>query len=214
MAFRKGYENIIEEYLIDKENNIYDFRTIDTRQNYKRNSTKATVALSAARQLGRMELSVQGGMTAYDYEEKYRSQTYRIHLSTLTPHVKLGIGWHGDKDNLALSLTYARQTVGDHDYDVVMQNTAIPHLDFQHAFSPYAYRCADLSMVAADISWQHHFGKLTAGLNAKLYLADGNRKDDASYTSAIGFTSSAPAISAAPDKHQERWGSVSAFIMF
>ncbi len=214
MTRRLGDENIIEEYLIDKENNIYDFRTIDTRQNYSRNITTATVALRVARQLNRVGLSLQGGVSVYDYEEKYKTHGYRIQVKTMTPHVRLGVDWQGKKDGLALSVTYAHQGVGKHDYQVVMQNTTIPHLDFQHAFSPYAYRCADQNKVVADVNWQHRFGKLTAGLNAKLYLADGHRKDDVNYTSVIGFTSSAPTISAAPDKNQERWGSLTAFVMF
>jgi len=214
MTLRKGDENIIEEYLIDKDNNIYDFRTIDTRQNYSRDFTTATVALRAARRSGRAELSLQGGITADHYKEKYKSSGYQIKVKTMTPHVKLGADWQGVRDGVTLSVAYARQKVGSHAYDVVMQNSKIPHLDFQHAFAPYAFRCADLNKVMADISWQHQFGKLTAGLNAKLYLAEGDRKDDVSYTSAIGFPSTAPAISTTPDKHQERWGSITAFVMF
>ncbi|MCR4582628.1 MAG: hypothetical protein K5764_03630 [Prevotella sp.] len=214
VTLRKGYENIIEEYLIDKENNIYDFRTIDTRQYYSRNVSTAMVALQAVRQQGSVVLSLQGGVTADGFEEKYKSGGYRVKVQTLTPHVKLGADWQGTKDAVALCLLYARQGTVSHDYDVEMQNQQIPHLDFQHAFAPYAFRCADLNRVVASVTYQHQFTRMAVGLKASLYLADGHRNDDATYTGSIGFPSSAPTISATPDVHQERWGSLSAFVTF
>ena len=211
---RRGYENIIEEYLIDKENNIYDFRTIDTRQNYRRNTCRTSAALRAARQTGRVELSLQGGITFTGYEEKYGAGNYLVKVNTLTPHAKAAIDWQGRSDGITLSLLYARQEVGSHEYDVQMQNQQIAHLDFQQAFAPYAFRCADLHQVVAAITWQHQFKKMSAGLSARLYLADGERDDSAVYEGAIGFPSTAPMISPIPDHHQERWGNISAFITF
>lgn len=211
---RRGYENIIEEYLIDKENNIYDFRTIDTRQNYSRSTDRMMVALIAARQLGSVQLALQGGFTASHYEEKYTAGDYRVSVKTLTPHAKASVEWAGRADGIALSLLYAHQGVGNHVYDVYMQNQQIAHLDFQQIFAPYAFRCANLHYALANFTWQHHFKKVSVGMSAKFYLAHGERLQDVSYTGNIGFLSTAPMISPEPDKHRERWCNITAFITF
>ncbi|MBO1363128.1 hypothetical protein JHU38_04945 [Prevotella sp. A2931] len=214
IILRKGYENIIEEYLIDKENNIYDFRTIDTRQNYIRNTGRFSAALKASRRIARLELSLQGGATTESYEEKYKVDGHRIRVSTITPHVKIGIDRQGTRDDIGLSILYARQRVVNNDYNVSFQNGQIARLDFQQAFAPYAFRCAELDKVVASVTWQHRMKKIDVGLNAKLYLADGNRKNDVSYTGTIGFPSTAPMIRATPDKHQEYWASLTTFVAF
>lgn len=211
---RKGYENIIEEYLIDKDNNIYDFRTIDTRQNYIRNINHASAALRASKQIGSVEVSAQGGISTDSYEEKYKAGSYRIKQQTLTPHVRIGVDWQTEQDGVSLNMVYARQSVGSHDYDVQMANQQIVHLDFQHAFAPYAYQCANLHKIMADVTWQHQLKGMTVGINGKLYVVNGRRLDDVSYTGTMGFPSTAPMISASPDKHDEQWGSISCFVMF
>ena len=214
IVLRKGYENIIEEYLIDKENNIYDFRTIATRQNYNRDTHAWTTAFKVSKRIGSVNIGLQGGISTEGYEEKYASGTYRIKVQTLTPHAKLSAEWQAPKDDIAISLLYAHQSVGNNTYKVDMQNQQIPHLDFQHAFAPYAFRTANLDKLTADITWQHQLKKIAIGLNAKLYIADGNRKKDVAYTGDIGFSSTAPMISAFPDKHLERWGSITMFVTF
>ena len=211
---RKGYENIIEEYLIDKQNNIYDFRIIDTRQNYRRNTSELTVAMKAFKRIGKILIGLQSGVTTNDYEEKYASSNYRIKVQTLTPHVGLSTELQTAKDNIYISLLCAHQHVRTNDYDVTMQNQQIPHLDFQHAFAPYAFRAASLDMVTASITWQHQLKRMAIGLNGKLHITDGYRKDHVAYTGTIGFSSTAPMISTVPDKHIERWGSVTAFVTF
>lgn len=214
ISFRKGYENIIEEYLIDKENNIYDFRTIDTQQNYRSNSHRLTAATSAERQFDKLTLALQAGITTENHEEKYKNGLYRINVQTLTPHVKLGGDWKNRRSELNMSLLYARQTVGSHDYNVNFRNQQIQHLDFQHAFAPYAFRAATLDKVAVSLTCLHRFRKLSAGIAAKFYIENGHRANDVHFTDAIGFPSSAPTIRTFPDKHQARWGSVTAFVCF
>lgn len=214
IVLRKGYENIIEEYLIDRENNIYDFRTIATRQNYNRNTHSWTTAFKVSKRIRSVNIGIQGGISTDGYEEKYASDTYRIKVQTLTPHAKFSAEWHATKDDIAVSLLYAHQSVSDNDYKVGMQNQQIPHLDFQHAFAPYAFRAANLDKVTASITWQHQLKKMAIGLNAKLYIADGNRKKDVAYTGEIGFRSTAPTISTHPDVHKEYWGSITTFVTF
>lgn len=214
IELRKGYENIIEEYIIDKDNNIYDFRTIDTRQNYIRNIGRFTGALKAVKRVGRMDLSLQGGVTTESYEEKYKANNYRIKVQTIIPHVKVGMNWHGHRDDIAFSLLYARQRIGRNDYEVSLQDQKIPHLDFQHAFAPYAFRCAELDKITTNVTWQHQMSKMAVGVDAKLYLTDGNRKDDVAFSGSVGFRSTAPMITVAPDKQKEIWAELTAFVLF
>lgn len=214
IRLRKGYENIIEEYLIDKENNIYDFRTIDTRQNYDRNTHQLIVAMKVSRRTGSMVWGVQGGLTSDGYEETYKSGNYHIKVQALTPHAKLLANWQGQHDEVDVSVLYAHQKVGTHDYDVNLQNSQIAHLDFQQAFAPYAYRAANLDRLVADVTWQHQLKGMTIGVNGKLCLTSGHRLSDVNYTRSVGFPSTAPIISPDSDTHQERWGSVSLFVVF
>jgi hypothetical protein len=214
ISLRKGYENIIEEYLIDKENNVYDFRTIDTRQNYSRNISQIMSALRLTRRLGMVELSMQAGVVGNGYEERYKAGNHRITVHTLTPCVEAGMQWKGRKDEIGISLGYARQGVGTHHYEVNMQNSQIAHLDFQQAFSPYAYRCAKLDKIHAEITWRHLLSRMVIGVNGKISMEKGHRLDDVRYTDVIGFTSTASMISPLPDTHEERWGSVTIFVQF
>lgn len=69
-------------------------------------------------------------------------------------------------------------------------------------------------MLTADITWQHQLKKMAIGLNAKVYVVGGKRKQDATYTGSIGFQSTAPMISTVPDKHDGHWGSLTAFVTF
>ena len=88
------------------------------------------------------------------------------------------------------------------------------HLDFQQAFAPYAYRAADLTKFALSLSWEHSLAHLAVGLSASYYSASGNRLADAVYTGTIGYASTAPMISAQPDVHRERRGSLAAYVKF
>ena len=101
ISLRNGYENIIEEYLIDKENNVYDFRTIDTRQNYSRDISQITSALRLTRRLGMVELSMQAGVAGNGYEERYKAGNHRITVHTLTPCVEAGMQCKGERTRLA-----------------------------------------------------------------------------------------------------------------
>jgi hypothetical protein len=164
--------------------------------------------------MGSVEVALQGGLATNRYDEKYNGGIYRIQVSTCTPHVKVILGWHGKRDAIDFSMLYAHQGVGTHLYDVTMQNTKIKHLDFQHAFAPYAYRAADCNQFAMELTWRHKIGKMWVGLGGDLCVTNGNRVSDAVYSGNIGFDSTAPMLSAEAGKHKERYGSLKAFVAF
>jgi hypothetical protein len=118
------------------------------------------------------------------------------------------------KSRMGASLRYGRRTVGAHHYNVVMQNTKVKHLDFQQAFASYAYRAADLTQFVLMLSWEHQFGKLTAGMNASFYSAAGERLSDVAYTGMIGYPSTAPMLSVMPDLHDEKRGDLTVYVKF
>ena len=214
ILLRRGYENIIEEYLIDKANNIYDFRTIDTQQNYSYSQSSTTAALRLARQLGSFALSLQAGVTAFSRQEKYSVGSYMIENSALTPHVKIGFSHACKKSEISIAALCGRQHPRKHTYDVDIQNQDIQHLDFQHAFTPYAYYASRFRFSTLSLTYKHNLKRMTAGVSCKLYVSNGNRLADVAYSGNVGFPSSAPTISKLPDEHDEKWGAITFFLSF
>ena len=214
LLFRKGYENIIEEYLIDKPNNIYDFRTVDTQQNYCFDDANLNASLRVERRMGALRLSAQGGISSKMRRERYKNGGYSIRNDLLTPHFKVGFGYVGVRDELDFSLLYGRQNVSKHKYDVTLSNQEIEHLDFQHAFTQYAYYASEFNFGTLSLTYKRRFGAVIVGVDCKLYVSDGARLSDVAYEGKVGFMSSAPTISTQPDKHNERWGTLSLFLQF
>ncbi len=215
MQSRKGYENIIEEYLANVDYNSYDFRTIDSQQNYTRDINRFNTTVSLSRQFKQLKLTLNAGLTVDGYLEKYLGGVYSIKVNTSTPNIGMEADWQaGRRDRVGASLRYGRRTVGAHHYNVVMQNTKVKHLDFQQAFAPYAYRAADLTQFVLMLSWEHQFGKLTAGMNASFYSAAGERLSDVAYTGTIGYPSTAPMLSVMPDLHDEKRGDLTVYVKF
>lgn len=211
---RRGYENIIEEYLIDKDNNIYDFRTLDTQQNYVRHQSCWRAALAVEKTWRRLTVTLQGGVEAERDEEKYRGGEYLTRTTATTPHARLALAWQGSRDRFDLALQWQRHMPGDGRYDVVMANNDVPHLDFQMAFAPYAYRDARHTTMLAKATYCHRFAKTTAGITLRGFTTNGRRSADAVYTGTPGFASTAPMVSPEPDRHDERWGRVELFLTF
>ena len=211
---RKGYENIIEEYLIDKANNIYDFRIIDTQQNYNLQEQQIDLTASAQHHFKNGMAWVQGGTRMEFHEQSYKNGNYMFNVRTQTPHAKVGASLFNDKNTVECSLLYGRQILGGHNYDVNLVNSLKPHLDFQHAFTPYAYRACELNLWALDATYLRRFTKFAIGLNGRLCLEHGNRAEDAAYDKPIHFKSSAPLIQSMPDVHRSIWGATTLFVQF
>lgn len=211
---RRGYENIIEEYLANVDYNSYDFRIIDSQQNYNRDLSNIVLTAGITHDMHPVSITLQGGMTTSSYKETYMGGLYNIKVCTTTPHAMTSVDWFGKTDKVSLSLKYSWQRVGSHHYDVQMVNTSVKHLDFQHAFAPYAYRCADYGKFEVDAMWQHKLKSVWIGMNGKLAITRGNRLDDVSYNGTINYNSSAPMLSPLPNKHNDKEGSLTLFVIF
>lgn len=212
---RKGYEHIFEEYLADEANNIYDFRLIDTQQHYSLGSSEGLFRLRLRYRLDkRHTLSVSGGTSLFMREEKYAGEGYRIENKTAFPHARLNYRLDSRRTEWEWGLWYGRQLRLGSTYEVTMRNQSIDHLDFQHAFAPYAYYDAAFSTLALTASCMRHIGSYGVGASLHFMWTDGKRNANAVYTQRVGFASSAPMISTAPDRHDEYWGSASLFLVF
>lgn len=215
MNRRKGYENIFEQYLVDKNNNIYDFRLIDTRQNYHSSQQEDLFQLKGCYRITPSHsLELMGGVELFQRSEKYKGESYRVRNHTVSPHAGIGYKMNKEKAELDISCLYIRQVPQGNYYHVVMKNESLQYLDFQHTFAPYAYYDSRFSSFQVEATYVYHFPKFGIGANFKLMYKTGERSRDAAFTQKIGFPSTAPMVTAAPDKHDEHWGSGSLFFVF
>lgn len=160
-------------------------------------------------------LEVIGGIGSFMREEKYKDENYRIKNSALFPHGGVGYKMHHQKSEFSLSGLYIKKLLsGTNTYDVTMKSLNIEHLDFQHAFSPYAYYNSTYSCINISGTYVYHLEKYGIGVNLKWMYKKGDRNKDAIYTGQIGFESSAPLINKEPDRHNGRWFSSSLFFVF
>ena len=212
---RKGFENIFERYQSDVDNNIYDYRMVDTQQNYKMNQIDALTQIRAQYHLNRNQtVGLTGGVSINSHEEKYRNNMYKVKNGTLFPHGKIDYHLNVKKSEIELSCLYGHQLTTDNTYDVVMRNNDIEHLDFQQAFQPYAYRNSTFSSIQASAAYTYHLKKCALGMKLKFMYTRGDRDEDCRYTGKVGFKSTAPVLSVTPDKHDETWGSASMYLVF
>ena len=212
---RKGFENIYERYLSDVANNIYDYRKVDTQQNYifKQSNSLAQLRLRY-KMTPKHTFGVQGGVSFFTRKEEQTKDKYSVKNITYFPHGKVDYRMEHKRSELELGVLYGKQLNAKHDYDVILKNQSIEHLDFQQTFAPYAYFNSTYSSLQMSASYIYHFKKCGLGVTLKLMYVTGDRDKDAIYSQHIGFASTAPMISATPDKHDELWGSSSLFFIF
>ena len=212
---RKGFENIFERYQSDVDNNIYDYRMVDTQQNYKMNKINLLTQVRAQYSFhGNQSLGLIGGVSMNSQDESYRNTMYQIKNGSIFPHGQVDYRLTFKKNEVELSCLYGQQLTTDNSYDVVMRNNDIQHLDFQHAFQPYAYRNSTFSSIQASAGYAYHMKKCAFGMKLKFMLTRGDREKDCIYTGKIGYESTAPSLSVQPDKHNETWGSATLYFVF
>ena len=215
MDLRKGFENIFERYQSDVDNNIYDYRMVDTQQNYKMNQFNALTQIRARYRFNPSHaLALTGGISMDNREESYRNNMYKVKTGSIFPHGKIDYQMNIKKSEIELSCLYGQKLTTDNSYNVVMRNNDIEHLDFQHAFQPYAFRNSTFSSIQATAAYTYHLKKCAVGMKLKFMYTRGDRDKDCFYTQKIGYDSTAPKLSTRPDKHNETWGSGALFLVF
>ena len=216
IRLRTGYENIYDQVLIDEANNIYDYRLISTRQNYNASNAAALLQAKPSYRFNAVhKLSLMGGAYFFQREEEYKAKTHHLLNQWIEPHVGLGYTYEHGASLIDVSLLYSRKISTDNIYKVNLTSTdKIQYLDFQQAFSPYAFYANEYDALRIHASYVHDLKKLSIGLRAEALLKNGHRLDDVRYDGRIGFASSAPTPTTNPDSFIEQWGKISLFVMF
>ena len=213
---RTGYENIYDQIIIDKPNNIYDYRLISTRQNYNALNKGGLIQIKPSYNFSQNHtLSAIVGSHYFMREEEYKSKLHHVANQWIEPHAGVGYEYYNNKSTLDISIIYSQKTPIDNIYKVSLATTdEIEYLDFQHAFNPYAFYANEYDALRLNLCYIHNFNQFAVGLRAQAMLCKGQRLEDAVYNNKIGFESSAPTISPTPDNYIERWGKVTLFVSF
>lgn len=216
LRLRTGYENIYDQVIIDKPNNIYDYRLLSTRQHYNAANTEGLIQAKPSYTIGKAHtLAAIVGSHYFLREEEYKAKTHHVVNQWIEPHLGLGYRYQKGTSSLDLSLLYSHKLPTKNTYKVNLVTTKkIEYLDFQHAFSPYAFYANEYDALRLNACYMHAFKPFSVGLRAEVMLRNGDRLEDVSYDGTIGFESTAPSISRTPDAYIERWGKVSLFVMF
>ncbi len=211
---RKGFENILERYISDEKNNIYDFRTIDTRHTY--NNRRSTLHTKLQYRYGGDTLSgvkLFAGLRLFTRTEDNTAK-YRVQNQNISPYAGVGFELKRGKSAWAATLLAGCQRTLKGKYDVDVSNKKVAVLDFQHAFAPYAFYDSEYFFLMARASYLYHLKKVGIGIDLKFSLEDGKRSDETAYSGTIGFESTAPMVTTKPDRHDMKWGSAALFVVF
>lgn len=215
MNGRKGYENILDRYLSDVGNNIYDYRKISERQNYSLKEHQMLFRLEPSWCLtDRNRLLLNVGTFLHIREERYESESFEIYNMGWTPHFNLMYNYDGLKNRWSVSIGGGKRLNGKHRYAVTHLNQSMPHLDFQQAFDEYAYYCGEFLFSSLNFSYLCNIKKISLGFDIRCFMGRGERDKEVSYSQKIGFESSAPMIQREPDKHDFYWGQASLLVEF
>ena len=214
---RLGCENILERYMTDVVNSTYDYRKIADEKNYHYFNLNSNTTLRAEYQFNNIsKIGIQFGIIAFERKEKNTKYDYLVDNMNVTPTFRIDADFlsPNSKHQLNLALQYNKQVSVKNKYNVDIQNNSIPHLDFQTCFTPYAYHSAEFDALCSQAVYTYHFSKFSLGVKADAFLTSGTRLNDVEYNKTIGFNSICPMILPHADKHNEKWFSISTFILF
>lgn len=217
-SFKKGTENVLQRYMVDPITRLYDYRKIDEQQNYRLDIVRNTAFLKSTLIFNGSQLSLFGG-AKYDYrKESYKVDQYVVHNSSLTPYVGLEYVLDNDKHELFVNVAISKKNNLDAEYDVILPNKdsegrKVDNLDFQHAFTPYAYHNSSYRSFRINATYMKQFKHFGLGTNLQLMHTKGRRAADAIYDKTPDLVSPTSIISTRPDVHNEQWGSISLFVV-
>jgi len=216
ILMRKGYENIYEKYVTDVATSTYDFRKIADEQNYIFNLIDSKNTLRFEYNNDKINIGVETSASVFYRLEKNTKYCYKVKNINFLPAVKTDISFDSKnhKENIYFGVEYQKQKSLKNTYDVEIKNNAIPHLDFQTCFAPYAYYSAEFNKISCQISYKHRFEKYSVGIKFSGIIIDGNRLPEVEYTKEIGYNSICPMISTHADKHNEKIFSTALFVTF
>lgn len=211
---RKGYENILEKYITDEANSTYDYRKIADEQNYKFSNLISKNSLRFALFIGDNQIGFESGAAVLCRKETNSKYAYKIKNLNVTPDFKTDFSLKTKSHKFEIGLEYSHQICIQNNYDVEIKNNAIPHVDFQTCFAPYAYYSAEYDAYKALFEYEYSFEKFSLGTRINGFIINGNRLKDVEYTKTVGYDSVCPMISKQADKHNEKYINMSVFVKF
>ena len=212
---RKGIENIYERYMVDSITRVVDYRKIDEQQPYNLSTITNTFFVKSSLFFGNNTFSLFAGAQYFSRNETYRDNRLVIFNSSVKPYGGFEYSLLSEKNEFTLNASFAVNNIHDSEYDVVpFTEKKYGHIDFQHAFTQYAYYNSTYNQIRINTTFVHYFKKFGVGTNVQLLYTQGNRDSGTSYNEPVDFVSPAPVISTEPDKHDEVWGSASLFLVF
>lgn len=215
IQIRKGYENIFEQYLVDKLNNVYDFKLIDKQENYHLLKYKTTAELKAYINISEKErINISMGITHRYRKEQYKTNNHEIINSSNSPHIGISYSLVGQNTSIVVNSIFIHKESSKNRYNINLDNKTIEFLDFQHAFAPYAYLNSDFNSLRINTCLTKRLDKFSVGINIRLLYTKGYRDKNTNYTREIGFRNGAKSINKLADKHDEKWSSISLFVNF
>ena len=192
-----------------------DFYTDEEPQNYDQKCPVVFVIDRSGSMIGAPINECNKGLKLFETEvPKDATCKARLDIAVISfGSDTIGYLLNKEKSEWNINLLYIRKQMLDNTYRVEMKNN-ISYLDFQHAFTPYAYYNSSFSSLQLSSTYVYHLKKYGVGINVKAMYRQGDRSPDVFYTKQIGFHSSAPSISPLPDKQDEIWSSVTLFVVF
>ena len=211
---RKGYENILEKYITDEANSTYDYRKIADEQNYKFSNLISKNSIRFALLIGDNQIGFESGTAVLCRKETNSKYAYKIKNLNVTPDFKTDFSVKAKCHKFEIGLEYSHQICIQNNYDVEIKNNAIPHVDFQTCFAPYAYYSAEYDAYKALFEYEYSFEKFSLGTRINGFIINGNRLNDVEYTKTVGYDSVCPMISKQADKHNEKYINMSIYVTF
>jgi hypothetical protein len=210
---RIGYENIFINELVDKKNNIYDYKNIDIQKNYELLNFNNNISIDyTINKKDRSEFKFISGI-----DSKYRKENHKenyITNSSINPYISLNYKLKFNDIQLYIKPVFKKKFTQKNNYNITYpKNTNIEYLEFQHAFNQYAYYNSEWNALSLDSKIVKDLLKYKLGIGLKLMYIDGNRDKNTNYTKGISFNSRADLINSYTDKHNEKWISFYIFIL-
>lgn len=210
---RKGYENVFETYLVDKINRVYDFRLLNILQNYKLTTSNTTAVANLCAKIGKSKINLFAGIMQNYRKESYNKDVYFINNSSTNPYAGFEYSVSNTKNELTINCSFTKKIPINNEYKVNLISDK-EYLDFQHAFTKYAFYNSSFNSVRSNVNYMRKLKSSAIGINLQLLYTAGQRDEKTIYSKPISFESSAPIINTQADKHNEKWLSISLIYEF
>lgn len=217
VVIRRGCENIMERYVTDVANSIYDYRKIAEEKNYCFRSLQSHTGVKANLKIaGRNKAGVLAGISLFERREENSKYKYFVENLNFTQNIAFDFKFlsHNNRHEVDVMLQYSKQIPHKNFYDVEIQNNSIQHLDFQTCFAPYAYYAAETDGLYCELLYTRKLKNISTGIVVRGFYVAGKRTEDAEYGKTIGYNSICSMISPQADVHNESWLGFATFVIF